>query len=52
MSKHSFAEDLDKALESIKKEEHERRVKNLRKELDFLASTDWQFQDKEGMPWQ
>ncbi len=43
ISKHAFAEDLDRSLSAIKREEHEKRVRALRKELDYIANTNWQF---------
>ena len=47
VSRHAFNEDLDKAKEAIKREEHDKRIKTLRKELDYLAKTNWQFESEE-----
>lgn len=35
--------ELDKAHEQMKREEHEKRLKSLRKELDWIASTQWMY---------
>ena len=50
LAKHGFNEDLEKAKEAFKREEHEKRVKGLRKELDHLAKTNWQYEPVESLP--
>ena len=45
INKHLFPEELDKFMKNMKKDEHEKRIKALRKELDYIADTDWKFQD-------
>ena len=45
VNKHLFPEELDKFMNNMRKEEHEKRIKALRKELDYIAETDWKFQD-------
>lgn len=52
VSKHSFPEDLEKGLANVRKDDHEKRVKALRKELDYIASTEWQFQPADSLPGQ
>ena len=42
--RHSFRDDVSKSLASVAKEEHQRRMKSLRKELDYLDKTAWQFE--------
>ena len=42
--RHSFPDDVSKSLSSVAKEEHQRRMKSLRKELDYLDKTAWQFE--------
>ena len=44
ISRHSFPDDVSKSLASVAKEEHQRRMKALRKELDYLDKTAWQFE--------
>ena len=34
---------MSKAQAAVKKEEHLKRMKNLRKELDYIDKTAWQF---------
>lgn len=43
-SRHSFPEDVSKSLATITKEEHTKRLKNLRKELDYVEKTNWQYE--------
>ena len=43
VTRHSFPDDVKKSYNSMKREEHEKRVKNLRKELDYINKTAWQF---------
>lgn len=47
INKHCFKEDIEKAFQQMKKEEHEKRIKNLRKELDNLAETNWMYDSQE-----
>lgn len=48
MSRHLFPDDVDKSYELMYKEEHEKRLKNLRKELEEnLESTAWRYQNIE-----
>ena len=44
MARHSFRDDVSKSLASVGKEEHQRRMKTLRKELSHLDKTAWQYQ--------
>jgi len=44
ITRHSFPEDVSKSLTTITKEEHIKRVKNLRKELDYVERTNWQYE--------
>ena len=44
IAKHSFPQDLDKALAQLRAEDHEKRVKGLRKELDYIANTNWMYE--------
>ena len=48
VSKHLFPEELDRAVDSVRREEHEKRIKELRKELDYLNDTAWKFQKGDG----
>ena len=41
--RHSFPDDVSKAQAAVKKEEHLKRMKSLRKELDYIDKTAWQF---------
>ena len=43
ITRHSFPDDVAKAQAAVKKEEHQKRMKSLRKELDFIDKTSWQF---------
>ena len=43
LSRFHFHQELDRAHQLSKKEEHNKRIKNLRKELDHLSSTEWQY---------
>jgi hypothetical protein len=43
VTRHSFPDDVAKAQAAVKKEEHLKRMKGLRKELDYLDKTAWQF---------
>lgn len=47
ITRHSFPDDVAKAQASVKKEEHQKRLKSLRKELDYLEKTAWQFEPLE-----
>ena len=42
--RHSFSDDVSKAQTSVQKEEHEKRMKSLRKELEYLDKTNWQYE--------
>jgi hypothetical protein len=44
VAKYAFPEELDKARQWIRKEDNEKRIKELRKELDYIQSTNWQFE--------
>jgi len=44
IQRHSFPDDVSKALSSVQREEHVRRMKNLRKELEYIDKTNWQFE--------
>lgn len=37
-------QDLEKSRKAVAKEENEKRVKSLRKELDHIQSTNWMFE--------
>jgi len=39
-----FPEEFEKIQKQVKKEEHKKRLQNLRKELDYISSTNWMFQ--------
>ena len=41
--RHSFPDDVSKAQAAVKKEEHLKRMKSLRKELDYIDKTAWMF---------
>ena len=43
LTKLLFPEELEKSQKQVKKEEHKKRLQNLRKELDYINSTNWQF---------
>ena len=43
-SRHSFPDDVSKKLSEVQKEEHNKRMKNLRKELEYIDKTNWQFE--------
>ena len=42
--RHSFSDDVSKAQTSVQKEEHAKRMKSLRKELEYLDKTNWQYE--------
>jgi len=44
IARHAFPEDLEKSRKAVAKEENEKRVKALRKELDHIQSTNWMFE--------
>lgn len=46
-SRHSFPDDVAKAQAAVKKEEHLKRVKSLRKELDYIEKTAWMYEPVE-----
>ena len=43
IQKLSFPDDLEKSHKQVMKEEHKKRIQNLRKELDYINSTNWRF---------
>ncbi|CAB4060402.1 unnamed protein product [Lepeophtheirus salmonis] len=43
MARHFFPDDVEKSLRAMQKEEHVKRLKNLRKSLEGLQKTQWQF---------
>jgi len=47
LTRHSFPEDVKKAYNTMRKDEHEKRLKSLRKELDYINKTAWQFMPPE-----
>ena len=49
ITKLSFPDELDKNHKQIVKEEHKKRLQNLRKELDYINSTNWQFSSNSGI---
>ena len=44
VTKHLFPEELERAVASVSREEHDKRIKNLRKELDQLEKTAWRYE--------
>ena len=49
ITKLSFPDELDKIRKQVSKEEHKKRLQNLRKELNYINSTNWQFKDIGGL---
>ena len=43
ITKLSFPDELEKNQKQIVKEEHKKRITNLRKELDYISATNWRF---------
>lgn len=43
ITKLSFPDELEKNHKQITKEEHKKRIQNLRKELDYINATNWRF---------
>jgi len=43
ITKLSFPDELEKNQKQIVKEEHKKRIQNLRKELDYVSATNWRF---------
>jgi len=43
VTRYYYHQELDKAHEQMKREEHEKRLKALRKELDGIAATQWMY---------
>lgn len=39
--------NIERSLRNCHKEIHLKRLQSLRKELEFLSSTDWQFEDRD-----
>jgi len=44
VTRHSFPDDVAKAQAAVRKEEHQKRMKGLRKELEHIDKTAWQFE--------
>lgn len=44
ITRHSFPDDVSKAQTSVQREEHAKRMKSLRKELEYLDKTNWQYE--------
>ena len=43
MEKLSFDHNVEMTLRDLKKEEHDKRIRDLRKELDFIGDTNWKY---------
>ena len=43
ITKLSFPDELEKIRKQVAKEDHKKRLQNLRKELNYINSTNWQF---------
>ncbi|XP_063603048.1 uncharacterized protein LOC134779016 isoform X1 [Penaeus indicus] len=43
MAKLWFDHNVESSLSSLKKEEHEKRTKDLRKQLEYIADTNWKY---------
>lgn len=43
VTRYYYHQELDKAHEQMKREEHEKRLKAIRKELDWISSTQWMY---------
>lgn len=43
MAKLWFDQNVESSLSILKREEHEKRLRDLRKELDYIADTDWKY---------
>ncbi|XP_076031487.1 uncharacterized protein LOC143019591 [Oratosquilla oratoria] len=43
MAKLWFDHNVEMSLSSLKKDEHEKRMKELRKELDYISDTNWRY---------
>ena len=43
VTRYYYHQELDKAHDQMKREEHEKRIKGLRKELDWIVSTQWMY---------
>ncbi|CAB3256451.1 unnamed protein product [Arctia plantaginis] len=39
---------IEQSMKSVQKEEHQKRIQTLRKELDYLKSTEWKFEYEKG----
>lgn len=39
---------IEQSVKSAQKEQHQKRIQGLRKELDFLKSTEWMFESDKG----
>lgn len=39
---------IEQSVKSAQKEQHQKRIQALRKELDFLKSTEWEFEHDKG----
>lgn len=43
MAKLWFDHNVESSLSSLKKEEHEKRTRDLRKQLDYITDTNWKY---------
>ncbi|KAK3861404.1 hypothetical protein Pcinc_032628 [Petrolisthes cinctipes] len=43
MAKLWFDQNVESSLSALKREEHEKRLRDLRKELDYITDTDWKY---------
>lgn len=43
MAKLWFDHNVESSLSSLKKEEHEKRTRDLRKQLEYIADTNWKY---------
>lgn len=43
MAKLWFDHNVEYALSSLKKEEHEKRTRDLRKQLEYISDTNWKY---------
>lgn len=47
-----FEHDIDVHLVRLQRDAHNKRIKSLRKELDYLQSTAWKYQSTDNHLWQ
>lgn len=45
IDKHVFNHVVDNSHKALEKEEHEKRLKELKKELDYINNSNWMFED-------